>query len=419
MVQQQGKPSASSPTPAESILGSISATGSPKFTSAEVAAGSGLKVGQMVTRADLQAAANRLAATGLFSSVRYRFSTLNNKVTLRFQVVDAPTLPVTFDNFPWFTDKQLDKIIRHAVGIFDGRAPESGSYDDAISAAIENRLSALGVHGRVEHRLIERLVGTGMEVQFRLVGPALDVGSVEFTNPLANHDERVQERLRDILGKPFSRYYINVFVAEQVRPIYLSQGYLQVQFGPPKARFSGNPNLGGLGKVLVIVPVTAGPRFHYEGTHWTGNTVFTADELNRLLGLQPGATADGLAIEAGWQNVRRAYGRKGYLDVSLNTQPVYDQAKATVSYNAQISQGEPYKMGKLVIAGLSVRAERRVRKAWKIRQGETFDLSYFHAFVSDIAKEALGDLPVHYQHIGRFLARHPKNHTVDVMLDFR
>jgi outer membrane protein insertion porin family len=415
---QQNAP-VSVPVPDEGVLASISATGSEKFTSAQVVAGSGLKVGEPVTRQKLQIAANRLAATGLFSNVHYRYSSKGKNVNLEFQVADAPTVPVTFDNFPWFTNEQLDQIIRQSVGLFDGMAPEYGSYDDAIASAIENKLHSLGVAGRVEHRLIEKLVGSGMELQFRLVGPALNVGSVQFTDPLASHDERVQQRLRDVLGKPFSRYYINVFVTEQVRPIYLSQGYLRVRFGPPQARFSGNPNQVDLNKVLVIVPVTPGARFTWAGASWNGNTVFKSQELDRMLGMQPGSTADGLAIEAGWEKIRQAYGQQGYLDASLDPEPVYDKAKATVSYNVNVTEGEPYKMGKLVIAGLSVEAERRVRKAWKIDKGKTFDQDYFHAFVSDIAKEALGDLPVHYQHIGRFLNRHPEKHTVDVMLDFR
>ncbi len=417
--QQEQQPSAPIPVPVEGVLTSITAAGSNKFTSTQVAAGSGLKVGEKVSRQTLQEAANRLAATGLFAKVRYRYSSQGTNVALQFQVADAPTIPVTFDNFPWFTNEQLDQIIHQSVGLFDGTAPEHGSYDDAIAAAIQKKLSSLGIPGRVEHRVMEQLVGTGLELQFRLVGPTINVGSVEFTDPLANHDERIRERLQDVIGKPFSRYYINLFVTEQVRPIYLSQGYLSVKFGPPKARFSGNPDQPQLGKVLVIVPVTRGPLFTWAGAKWSGNTVFDSTRLDRMLGMQSGSTADGLAIEAGLEKIRSAYGRKGYLDVSLDPHPVYDNAKRTVSYNVTIHQGEPYKMGKLVIAGLSPRAERRVHKAWKIPEGKTFDLSYFHAFVGSIVQEALGNLPVHYNHIGRFLDRHPRQHTVDVMLDFR
>lgn len=402
----------------EGLLGKLSATGSAKFSSAQIIAASGLKSGEEVTRQTLQLAANRLAQTGLFSSVRYGFQSMGRFVNVEFQVVDARTLHVSFDNFPWFTNAQLSADIRKRVGLFNGTAPESGSYVDAIGSAIESQLQELGVQGRVEHRLIERPVGSGMEVQFRLVGVTLTVGKVEFTNPIAQHDERVQERLQDLIGKPFSRYYTDVFVAEQVRPIYLSQGYLHVQFGSPKARFSGNPNQPDLSSVTVIVPVNTGKQYKWAGATWSGNTVFTSQALSKMVGLSPGQTADGLAIEAGWQKVKQAYGSKGYLEASVNAKPAFNTAKATVSYAVTVNEGQPYTMGKLVISGLSVEAERRVRNAWLIHPGQTFDRSYYNDFLDNTVKKALAHLPVHYQHIGRYLQKN-RNHTVDVMLDFQ
>lgn len=415
-TQQAQAPTPAAP-PGQAVLGAITAIGSQKFTSAQIAEASGLKLGEDINREALQLAANRLAGTGLFSSVRYRFSSQGPKVSLEFQVADAKTLPVAFDNFPWFTDKELDKAIQQSVGLFDGTAPEDGSYVDAIGAAIKKQLEAIGVPGRVEHRLIERPIGSGQEVQYRLVGPTLTVGSVQFTDPLAEHDARISERLQDIIGKPFSRYYIDVFVSEQVQPIYLSQGFLRVQFGSPEARFSGNPNRPDLGHVVVVVPVTPGPRFTWSGVNWSGDTVYDAAALDRMMGLSKGQTADGLAIRAGWQKIRDEYGKKGYLDVSLDAEPVYDDAKATVSYNVKVTEGGPYRMGKLVITNLAPEAEKRVRKSWLLRPGQSFDLDYYHVFLSKIAKEALAGLPVHYQHIGRYLQRE-KNHTVNVLLDF-
>ena len=412
---------APAPTPqpnGEGMLGKLSATGSAKFSSAQIISASGLKSGEEVNRESLQLAANRLAMTGLFSDVQYRFQSIGPKVNVQFQVTDARTLHVSFDNFPWFTNAQLSADIRESVGLFDGTAPESGSYVNAIGNAIESQLQKIGVQGRVEHRLIERPVGSGMEVQFRLVGVTLNVGKVEFTDPLAQHDERVAERLQDLIGKPFSRYYTDVFVAEQVQPIYLSQGYLDVRFGAPEARFSGNPNQPDLSSVIVVVPVYPGKQYKWAGATWSGNTVFSSQALNQMVGLNPGQTADGLAIAAGWQKVQQAYGAKGYLDASVNAQPSFNTAKVTASYSVTINEGQPYRMDKLVISGLSVEAEQRVRDAWLIHPGQTFDLNYYNDFLDNVVKKALAHLPVHYQHIGRYIQRN-QNHTVDVMLDFQ
>lgn len=413
------QPAAAQQATGSGTLVAVTATGSQKFTGDQVLSFAGLKAGEVVTRDNFQLAANRLAATGLFASVHYRFSSQGQDISLEFQVADAPTVPVTFDNFPWFTDDQLAAALRQDLGLFDNTAPKEGGYVDRIGDEIDRLLTAQGVQGKVEHQLIERPGGDGMEQQFRLSGPAIKVVSVTFADPLASQNPGIQQRLADLVGKPYSRYALEVFVIEQVRPVYWSQGFLKARFGPPKTSFATNAGKPDTNQVQIDVPVVRGSRYVWMGAGWSGNTALSSTALDQLTNLGQGKPADGMAIQAAWERVRQEYGSQGYLDVAIDPQPVYDDAKGTVSYQVKIDEGSPYKMGKLVISGLSIEAEARVREAWLIEPGKTFDLDYFHAFLGDIAKKALAGLPVHYDHIGRYLQHNTQNHTVDVMLDFQ
>ncbi|HEV2388433.1 MAG TPA: POTRA domain-containing protein [Candidatus Acidoferrales bacterium] len=413
------QPAAEQQPASSGTLVAVTATGSRKFTSDQILSVAGLRVGQAVTREEFQAAADRLAATGLFSGVHYRFSSQGANITLEFQVADAAAVPVGFDNFPWFTDDQLASELSRALGLYDGTAPAQGGYVDRIGARLEILLAAQGVPGKVEHRLIQRPDGDGMEQQFRVVGPDLKVVSVAFSDPIAAQDAGIQQRLADLLGKPYSRYALTVFLVEQVRPPFLTQGFLRVRFGAPRVRFvsaSGKPDAS---QVQIEVPVTRGSRYAWAGATWVGNTVFTAAALDRLADLRAGQVADGMAIQAAWGHVRQEYGSQGYLDAAVDPQPSFDDAKGTVSYQVKIDEGAQYKMGKLVISGLSVEAEARIRENWLIHPGQTFDLDYFHAFLDEQVKKALADLPVHYDHVGRYLQHNAEDHTVDVMLDFQ
>src|SRR5579884_3434184 len=366
---------AAAQAPPAAPLAAVSFAGSHRFTAEQLQAASGLAPGRPVTRDDLQTAADRLAATGLFSSVRYRFATGPDGVRVEFQLEDAATVPVVFDNFPWFADDELRQALQQRLGLFDGTAPEAGSYVEAIGAELEKLLAERGVQARVEHRLL------------------------------------------DLIGKPFSRYATQVFLIEQVRPVYLSHGYLRVELGTPVARVEGNPNQPQPG-LVVQVPVTPGPIYHWCGASWSGNSVLRGDELDRLLGLREGQVADGVALAGGWERIRQRYGASGYLDVQLDPQPAYDDAHACVRYRVAITEGGQYRMGRLVISGLSPEAEKRVRQAWLLHPGQVFDLDYYRAFLDEIARRALADLPVHFERIGHLLDRHPRQGTVDVLLDF-
>ena len=229
-------------------------------------------------------------------------------------------------------------------------------------------------------------------------------------------DRAVQQRLSDLIGKPYSRSAIEIFEFEQVRPVYLSRAFLRVRFSLPNARFvSGS----GDSRVTVDAPIDPGPAFAWNGVAWSGNAAAPSAELDRLVSLRPGDPADGMKIEAAWQAVRDAYTRRGYLDVNLAATPQFDDSAKRVTYAVSITEGPRYRMGKLVLTGLSIEGERRIRAAWKIAPGTIFDKSVYEEFLDSGIREAFAGLPFHYEKIGRFLQEDSKTASVDVLLDFQ
>src|SRR5262249_15089820 len=108
-----------------------------------------------------------------------------------------------------------------------------------------------------------------------------------------------------------------------------------------------------------------------------------------------------------------------YLDAALTPTPHFDDAAATVSFTVAVSEGPQYHMGELVLSGLSLEGERRIRSAWPIPKGAVLDRSVFDAFIDRGVKEAFSGLPFHYDKIERCLQRDAATSTVDVLLNFQ
>src|SRR5580704_5257675 len=350
---------------ASSRLASVSATGSVRFQSDQIAQASGLKPGDTVTREDLQKAADRLVALGLFATVHYRFSTVDTGVKVEYQVTDAPAVPVSFDNFPWLTDDELVAELKNTVFLFDGTAPEHGAILDQMSASIEKLLERHSVFASVRYAAATSPVDNHDVVQFSVEGAGLNVQSIDFTDALAKSDRGIHDQLPLLVDKPFSRSAIETFEAEQIRPIYLSHGFLRVQFAPPIARLEGSPTRNGPNPVDVVAPIFAGATYTWGGVTWTGNSS------------------------------RRA------------------------NYSCVINEGTQYHMGKLILSGLSVEGERRVRITWRISQGAVFNEIEYEDFLVNGMKAAFMGFPAHYEKIGRFLQKDAKTGVVDVLLDFQ
>ncbi|HVA72414.1 MAG TPA: POTRA domain-containing protein [Candidatus Limnocylindrales bacterium] len=406
----------------DASLLSVTEVGSQQYSNAQVAALSGLQDVATVNRDTIQAAADRLAHTGLFSSVRYRYSGDIGGVRITFQLQDAPTFPVSFDNFPWFTDAELSAALTQSSIPFHGEAPATGTILDTMAATLEKTLATRNVHATVEHR-VTLVPGTDKKtLQFRVVGADLNVTSVQFSDPLAANDRSIQNELSSLIGKPFSREAVERFDFEHVRPVYFTHSYLRVHFATPEARFNANP-LGPPPKsVVVIVPITPGAQYTWGGVTWNGNQAYTTTDLDTLVresGLASGQLADGMKIFALFQSVQTAYGHRGYLDATVTPAELFNDATHSAAYRVDISEGYQYHMGKLVLSGLSIDAEQRIRKAWRIPQGQIFDKTFYDYFLTKGISDALKGSPAAQDTIEHYLQKNTQPPTVDVMLNFQ
>jgi outer membrane protein insertion porin family len=403
-------------------LAAITVTGTKRYPTDKIAAASGLVIGQMVGRDDLQGAADKLADLGVFSQVNYRFKTIPGGVALEFVVQDVPTIPVEYDNIPWFTDDELTAALKSAVGLFDGTAPESGTILDQMKAALEALLPQRGVHAVVDRDVTEEPLTGGKMVEFHIEGDSLPVASVQFGDPWASADAHVHQSLADIIGKPYSRMTIELFELEQVRPLYFTTGHLQVKFAAPVVKFQGDPNAPAPSQVVVTLAIDPGPVYHLGGVQFSGNTVMDTATLNGFTGLKSGDIADGMQISGAWDKIDQAYAHQGRLDAKLTPQETIDNATSTVTYSVSIDEGPLYRMGDLVITGLSLDGENRVRAAFHLSPAQIFDQVYVDQFIAKLQKptpEIFGDLPVHYTECGHWIRPNTSTHMADVLLDFR
>src|SRR5712692_435458 len=418
-VHAQAPPAPSSTPQGSGPVAAVKASGSKRFAEADVVKASGLAPGDVVTRDDIQAAADRLSGLGWFKNLQYRFKSGPEGVTIEFTLEDAPTVRAYFDNFPWFSEEQIAQALRGALGLFDGTAPQAGTALDEMKQALEKLAASRGIRGEVEINLLAAPGEGGMVQQSRLAGPPVTVSSLDFSDPSLRDNNRLRDRIADIVGKPYSRFAIEMFAFEQVRPIYLTRGNLRVRFGIPETQFSGDPRKPMPDSVMVRLPVEAGPAYRWGGVAWSGISVFDASSLDRLAGLNPGDPADGNKIQAAWDAVTREYGRRGYIEMKMDPQDTYDEAAHKVSYRVAIVEGPQYRVGQIVITGLSLAAERQSQAPWRLPRGEVIDQQCFDDFLATGIKKPFENTPVHFETIGHLLRTNRETKLVDVMLDFQ
>jgi outer membrane protein assembly factor BamA len=404
------------------VLREVKSDGLKTFTNDQVTSLSGLQIGQQVGKDDLQGAADKLVQSGLFAHVKYNFNSRADGLVLLFHLEEAERMPAYFDNLPWFTDGELNDAIRAKIPFYNGTLPGAGAVVEQAADAVSQFLGTHGLQAAVEHTVVANPNGEGTIQQFHIEGSSLSIEKLEFSDASLNASKTVQQQLAELKGKPYSRMAIDLFLTEQVRPVYQKQGYLRAKLGPPEIRLTGNPNQKLPEKIPVFVPVVAGEIYKWKGVEWTGNSLLSTSTLNGDLALKPGDVADGMAIEAGLERIREEYAHVGYLEAKIDPSPNYDDQAHTVSYRVRVDEGNSYKFNALTITGLSPGAEKKLRDAWSIPQGEVFDKTIFEDFLTKLEtkpKDVFGTLPVHYDNVGHWVQPDDAKHTVDVLLDFK
>lgn len=412
---------AQTPDTATAQLREVRVDGQKHLSEAQIVALTGLIAGSQVGRTDLQAAADNLAKTGLFDKVSYNFETRTG-VIVTYHVEESPRIPAYFDNIPWFADSELSDAIRKKLPYFDGTLPQAGGAVEQAAEAIKELIASHGLPVTLEHQVTGNPTGDGTVQLFKVEGAALRIEKLEFSDTSLLASKAVQQHLAEIVGKPYSRIAIDLFLTEAIRPVYLRKGCLHPKLGPPEIRLTGNPNQKLPEQIPVFVPSDPGPVYHWKGAHWSGNVTVSEFTLNTAVGLKPGDVADGMQIEAGWDRAREEFGHHGYLDAKLDAVPSFDESAHTVSYSVAIHEGPQYRFGKMVLTGISPAAEKKLLTAWPIPQGEIFDKTKYEEVLTKLQlhqEQIFGELPLHYDTVGHWLQPDASTGTVDVLLDFK
>lgn len=353
----------------------------------DAAAITGMKIGQIVDLDLIKAAAQKLGTAGLFSGVRYRYRFTTDRIEVTFIVEEAKTRgwPCIFDNFVWFSDQEIKDAIKTSIPDFDGKAPDSDFVTGKIRQALSDLLQSKSIAGEVFYETSQDTTSRQALHVFRVKGANLKVCSIRFEGARAELQPQLLKELQGLMKTDYSRMDVGLFAGAALRPFYRNHGFLKVRFRNSEAQLGEDGDCKN--GVVVTLPIDEGLLYHWDRAAWSGNQVLSERELDEAMGMKQGEVADESKISKGNVGVARAYGKKGYIKILLIPSPVFDDARSLVRYQIQIKEGNQYRMGQLMIDGLSGGEATSFNKMWKLKTGDVFDSSYPQEAMNTAFKE--------------------------------
>jgi len=136
-------------------LVSIKVTGTKRYKPEDVIRATGLQLGQVVHKEDLEDVVRLLGESGAFTDIFYSLEFDPDGTKLELTVRNSKTfVPVNFDNLVWFSNQELFNKLHASVPLFDGEVPITGQMVNQISDALQALLDEKKVMGQVDARRI-------------------------------------------------------------------------------------------------------------------------------------------------------------------------------------------------------------------------------------------------------------------------
>jgi outer membrane protein assembly factor BamA len=377
-------------------LGAIKFSGLNRFAEAQVARATGLQIGEAVSQAQLGAAADRLANSGAFDHVTFRYSTDKGQLTVEFQVTETKhMLPCRFDNFVWFSDQQLDQSLRARVPFYAGAVPETGVTVEEVRATLRDMIRANGIPGDVDALPNAEVMGQRISgFLFTVKSISMPIRTIDFPGAAAIPTGDLLSASAQLIGRDFSISGVATFASGGLVPLYHQHGYLRARFGRPEGKVLSKSGDGTVEDIGVILPVEEGPEFYWEKAEWSGNRQFSSGELDRMLGMKQKEIANEQKIEAGLQTVKHAYDQRGFIDAAVQPNVILDNGARLTTYSVSVAEGMQYRFGQVHFDGLTNRAVQELVKKWQRKPGDVFDATYASDFMKNVAPLTLHDLGI-------------------------
>jgi outer membrane protein assembly factor BamA len=155
---------------------------------------------------------------------------------------------------------------------------------------------------------------------------------------------------------------------------------------------------------------------------WLNNQVFSREELSAIFGLQPGQPGSRTQIDQGLEAVRKAYAKKGYITTSIFEVKAVDVPTGRTNYRFTVQERAQYRMGALIITGLTPADRLQLKSKWTLAGGAIFDDSYPDQFKQNTVRPFVAAMTGRTGVRTKFdFETKPdvRKQTVDVVINFR
>jgi outer membrane protein insertion porin family len=339
---------------------------------------------------------NSLWNTGYFEDVRIERVETPKCVQLIIIVSEKPTIrDINYKGLNAVTQSDVLERFKKA------KVPVSveSQYDPTkIARAVVVLKDLLAEHGHQFATVtpdIKKIPPAGVSLTFVIKeGPTVKVGKIAFQGNQSLPDRTLRNAMVNLkpIGIPHSIILESLFArtfdaskldedTERVRQAYRDRGYFKAETSEPTTHirdaggldpFTLHPSKGK--RIDILMPVEEGGRYKLAGITFTGNTHAQNVKALRAQFIQKdGEWFNATQFSKGLDQLRKAYGSLGYINMVANPVPTTDDAKKTITLNIDIDEGKPFYVSRIEFTGNTITRDKVIRRELLLEEGQIYN----------------------------------------------
>jgi hypothetical protein len=174
------------------------------------------------------------------------------------------------------------------------------------------------------------------------------------------------------------------------------------------------------GEISVVARIHATPGDQYRSRDIRVESAdgtplkYSEDVLRSAIPLENGELFKVDRVRLGLENLRRLYGREGYVEFTDEVETAFDDEHKSVGTVVRISPGTPYRVGSVEFLGVNAATREKLLKSLP-KSGEVFDSSWLYEFFT--VNRAI--LPPDASSDDVTINRDGRSQTVTIVVDLR
>lgn len=372
--------------------------------------------GTTFTATDLGNAAQHLIDTGFFEDVGATLAPGRlDAATVLFTTKPVPVgdmIHLGFENFVWLTPSEIQAALHKKAPLFSGYIPESSPLVNAFDVALTEALAAKGVTAKVTHETFEpTMLRPERVLEYRIMNPRIRVANVKLGGVTPSLVPLLQKSVNNAAKFGYNDGLAGQSTADAILSPLLDAGYVKASL----STVSLDKSVGADGaSVIVNTTLSPGDIYHVAAVNFSGAPLFSADDFAKNAKLRPGDIASREMLMETLAPLDTAYRRQGYMDVVIKTDPNFDDAVRTVTYNISVIPGEQYRIHEITANNLDPAALADFNRGFLMSKGELYNPEYVKGFLkNNTALKSLAPYTATYKAYAD-----PNTHTVDLVLTF-